>query len=226
MGWPAKDAGHGLLAPKPDASLDELAWMSVLDPSQWVCQRLEWLSPPGVEQHCPAAGMGAMGIMARRVGVEEQLFKSAGRDAFYDVPLAGLTRIVSFIPEHGDVGVTFFDCSRCLVEALLPELSEEELLQVLSKRVLPPPPTEASLFTREALEDCFDKEDAEHTHKYLERSAEPVQKEYQRQYVKFRQAHLERQSQTRRKRKRRGPAAGAEAAAAVAPDSTHSLCPL
>ena len=226
MGWPAKDAGHGLLAPKPDASLDELAWMSVLDPSQWVCQRLEWLSPPGVEQHCPAAGMGAMGIMARRVGVEEQLFKSAARDAFYDVPLAGLKRIVSFIPEHGDVGVTLFDCSRCLVEALLPELSEEELLQVLSKRVLPPPPTEASLFTPEALEVCFDKEDAEHTHKYLERSAEPVQKEYQRQYVKFRQAHLERQSQTQRKRKRRGPAAGAEAAAAVAPDSTHSLCPL
>ena len=133
---------------------------------------------------------------------------------------------LSFIPEHGDVGVTFFDCLRCLVEALLPELSEE-LLQVLSKRVLLPPPTEASLFTPEALEDCFDKEDAEHTHKYLERSAEPVQKEYQRQYVKFRQAHLERQSQTQRKRKRRrGPAAGAEAAAAVAPDSTHSLCPL
>ena len=112
------------------------------------------------------------------------------------------------------------------VEALLPELSEEELLQVLSKRVLPPPPTEASPFSPEALEGCFDKEDAEHTHKYLERSAGPVQKEYQRQYVKFRQAHLERQSQTQRKRKRRGPAAGAEAAAAVAPDSTHSLCPL
>eukprot|EP00975_Prorocentrum_lima_P028608 6011707-Prorocentrum_lima.AAC.1 len=70
--------------------------MTVLDKKhQWVCQRLEWLSPAGIQKRCPAAAKGkvATGIMARTLGTEENSLTSA----------AGLKRILAFVPEHGDV---------------------------------------------------------------------------------------------------------------------------
>lgn len=152
-----------------------------------------------------------VGVKARPTGSEEPLLVAAAREAFYDIPLAGIKRILNMLP-HGDCGKSLFDHVQCLVKALLPNASEADILQIMMKRIKAPPPTEAALFTDDILEDCFDKADIEAVKEYLGGPDKPSQVEYQAEFVQHKKAYEKSAAAPSKKRGRGGSQSSSSAA--------------
>jgi hypothetical protein len=219
LGWPAAEAGHGMLFPKMGIKLDELSWMTVLDPEVWVCRPVEWLSPAHAQHSMGARVKGLpVGVKAKPTGSEEPLLVTAARNAFYEIPLPGIKRILSLVP-HGDCGRSLFDHVQCLVRALLPQASEADILHIMMKRIKAPPPTEAALFTDDILEDCFDQADADAVKEYLGGSEKPSQAEYQAEFVQHRKAYEKSAAAMPKKRGR--PSSASSSAAGQNPNRQY-----
>jgi hypothetical protein len=134
LGWPVvivHKHGERLMVPKPDARVDEVEPLVVLNLSDWLVQPIEIWSPV----HVQLAGLSSSfcGVHAVLAGPPEGLLQHAAKHAFFDLPITPLKQLQAFLglaPSE-----TLWDVLSSLVTFAFPGLSELDLLAIMTKRM-------------------------------------------------------------------------------------------
>ena len=155
LGWPVTEE-DGYVTPMLGASIADVAWMVVLEVEHWECQPVLWHSPV---QCCMAGGLARpKGIVAKKVGPVLTYLQAAAKECFFKLSQPTIKKILGMVP-HTDPGTTLFENLKCLITALLPGATDEEIMDILQKRLKPPPATAAELLSDDVVESAFDQDD-------------------------------------------------------------------
>lgn len=134
--------------PMLGASIADVAWMVVLEVEHWECQPVLWHSPV---QCCMAGGLARpKGIVAKKVGPVLTYLQAAAKECFFKLSQPTIKKILGMVP-HTDPGTTLFENPKCLITALAPGATDDEIMDILQKRLKPPPATAAELLSDDAV---------------------------------------------------------------------------
>jgi len=140
-----------------------LQWLIVFKLAEWETRTLSWHSPVWAKLSSGEfSGPSAVTLLATPGVVS--LLEFAARNCFWDIPVAGLKQLASIVGIACE-GSTLLPLLRGMVTQLLPDLSEEEVLEILELRLKLNQPEEASDFLKtDAVRECLAASDQKEAH--------------------------------------------------------------
>ena len=141
--------------------MDEIKLGVVLKHADWRARPYTWVAPV---HRSEADRKKHEGVVAKALGAECSLLEAAARNAFGAVPLTGLKRIANLLGVNA-TSTTTFDMLHALMHHILPDMAEDDLLTIMSKRCRSSDRPDDLLNNSEVVEECLDRADAEETEK-------------------------------------------------------------
>eukprot|EP00971_Amphidinium_carterae_P327469 6458855-Amphidinium_carterae.1 len=135
--------------------LQDLTVAVIWDHTEWFSKPHKWRPPS--KHETPYAAF--KGIVAA-AGEECSLMVAAARNAFGMIPKTGLKRICTLLAVTAE-GAGLYDQLEALVRALLPSVSDEEVLSIMSQRCTAPDDPDIVLDDADLMREGLDKTDQE-----------------------------------------------------------------
>jgi len=141
------------------ATVSQLAWAVILDWEDWVALPCRWSSPLSAWKLNGHRRLPLTAIVCASVGEEVPLLRHCARQGFFRTDLVNLNKLVVDL----GVGTSHKDLANvmlALVRHLLPDISDEDLLSILQKR-LPKASEYLDILESEEVSHELDEEDRE-----------------------------------------------------------------